>query len=295
MPHRPQDWINLILLSFMWGTSFLFTKIALASFSPTVVVSTRLLLGAVVLVAIVVRRGLQIPQGRRIWLHLLVLSLLGNTLPFLLIAWGQRAIDSGLAAMLLAAMPLTTLILAHFFVEGESMSPRKTTGFLVGLSGIAVLVGPSALAELGGDSTQIASQVAIFVAALCYSCNAIIARNLPAGEPVVHTASTITLAAITVLPLNLIDSSVSLPLTFVNATSLLWLGAISTAAATILYFRIIASAGPTFLSLINYLIPPIALIAGGLVLGEQPNSTAILALAITLVGIAISQSSPHRR
>ncbi len=290
-----KDWINLVLLSLMWGTAFLFTKIAVDVVPPSTVVAGRLFLAAIILLAAARARGLALPRGRRLWSHLLLLSLLGNTVPFTLITWGQQAIDSGLAAMLLAGMPLATLVLAHFFVEGERMNLGNVAGFAIGLVGIAILVGPDVINGIGGDPLQILSQLAIFGGAICYSVNAILARHLPAGDPVVHTTATITLAALTTLPLAAGDTEPLLTdLTPWAAMALAWLGVVSTALATILYFRIIASAGPTFLSLINYLIPPVAVISGALVLGEEPAATALIALAVTLVGIAISQWSSLR-
>ena len=285
-----QNWLFLVILSFMWGTSFLFTKIAVTEIAPTTVVASRLALGAVVLSMAMRARGLRMPRGGRAWAHLVLLSFFGNSLPFALITWGQRAIDSGLAAMLLAGMPLATLLLAHFFVEGEKMTPRKTTGFVIGVIGIAILVGPDAVTRIGGDRTSLLSQAAIFIAALSYALNAVLARHLPAADPLIHTTATVSLAALTTLPIGFAGGLSALNgLTAWGIWSLIWLGVISTAAATILYFRIIAAVGPTFLALINYLIPPIAIIAGALVLGEKPAATSLVALTVILLGIAISQ------
>lgn len=237
--HSLTDWIYLVLLSCMWGTSFLFTKIAVDHMRPGTVVTFRLCLAAIVLAAAVrlIRRGLV--HTPRMWLHLLALSLLGNTVPFFLIAWGQQAIDSGLAAILLGGMPLVTLVLAHFTVEGERMTARTTVGFVIGLAGIAILVGPGAIRHLGGGSADIFSQLAIVAAALCYSVNAILARHLPPGDASVHTAATITLAALTMLPFHASDGVAAISeLTPGVAFALGWLGIVSTAVATILYFRI---------------------------------------------------------
>jgi drug/metabolite transporter (DMT)-like permease len=274
----------------MWGTSFLFTKIALEQLQPVTVVTFRLGLGAVVLLAMLWWRDSPLPRGGRLWLHLLVLSALGNTLPFQLIAWGQQSIDSGLAAMLIAWMPLGVLVLAHFTVPGETMTAAKGAGLLLGLLGVAILVGPDALQRIGGDRVAILSQLALFAAAASYAVNAILARHLPPGDAAVHTAATVSLAALTMLPVGATDGIADLPhLTPRTAFALAWLGVASTALATVLYFRIIASAGPTFLSLINYLIPPIAIIAGALVLGERPAPNSLIALAVILIGIAVSQ------
>lgn len=295
MRHSIQNWADLVLLSLMWGTAFLFIKIAVDAIPPATVVAARLGGAAAILLVFAHSRGLALPRGGRLWFHLFLLSLFGNTVPFFLITWGQQSVDSGLTAMLLAGMPLATLLLAHLFVPGERMSAGNLAGFLVGLVGIAILVGPNALRTIGGDRTEIASQLAIVAAALCYAVNAILARLLPPGDPVTHTTATICLAALTTLPFGIAQAGlISAPLTPTLLLALTWLGIVSTALATVVYFRIIASAGPTFLSLINYLIPPIAVLVGAVVLGEEPAPTALAALIVTLIGIAISQRSTLR-
>jgi drug/metabolite transporter (DMT)-like permease len=295
MRHSLENWTDLVLLSLMWGTAFLFIKIAVDVLPPATVVAARLGGAAVVLLVFARSRGLTLPRGGRLWGHLFLLSLFGNTIPFFLITWGQQSVDSGLTAMLLAGMPLATLLLAHLFVPGERMSAGNLAGFLVGLVGIVILVGPNALRTIGGDRTEVVSQLAIVAAALCYAVNAILARLLPPGDAVTHTTATICLAALTTLPFGIAQAgSVSARLTPALLLALTWLGLVSTALATVVYFRIIASAGPTFLSLINYLIPPIAVIVGAVVLGEEPAPSALTALVVTLIGIAISQRSTLR-
>ena len=289
---NPRDWSHLVLLSFMWGTSFLFTRIALGTLPPVTVVAARLVLGAVVLLGLLRVAGHRLPRGTTIWVWYFVLGLLGNALPFTLITWGQERIDSGLAAILLAVMPLGTLVLAHLFVAGESMTRAKTAGFCIGFAGLVVLVGPDALRELGGGSSSIGRQLAVVAGALCYSANAIVARRLPPHAAVVNTAGSILMATLLMVPIALIvDRPWTLGASVEVAVALGWLGIVSTAVASVVYFRIIASAGPTFLALINYLIPLVAVVGGMVVLGEELPPHALVALAIILGGIGVSQRS----
>jgi drug/metabolite transporter (DMT)-like permease len=288
--HSIEDWSLLVVLALMWGTAFLFTKIAVTEVSPVTVVVSRLALGAAIMQIVLRIAGLRLPPPGRIWINLLFLALLGNALPFFLITWGQRGIDSGLAGMLLATMPLVTLFLAHFFVDGEPMTKSNLSGFIVGLFGVAILMGPNALRELGGGGGTTIQQLAVMAGALCYAINAILARRLPEMHPLVTTAATLLLACAMVLSFAIGDlADAASRISPSSAAALLWLGVISTATATVVYFRIIATAGPTFLVLINYMIPVIAVSAGALVLGERPGWTAILALAVILSGIGLSQ------
>jgi drug/metabolite transporter (DMT)-like permease len=292
MPRRTStDWILLLILALIWGTSFLFTKVAVHATAPATIVLARVFTGAVTLTLLLFAAGLRFPPPGKIWVQFVALGIMGNALPFFLITWGQHGIDSGLAGILMAIMPLATLLLAHYFVDGERMTTRTAVGFIGGFAGIVVLVGPSALRELGGTRSDIERQAAVLAGALCYAINVVLARRLPPTHVLVVSAATLSAATFVMLATltmqghglaAMLPTSRSLP-------SVLWLGFMSTAAATLIYFRIIASAGATFLSLINYLIPVIAVVAGTMLLGEQLDASALLALALILGGVALSQ------
>ncbi len=162
-----RDWILLGLLVFMWGTAFGFTRVAVASVPATTLVAGRVAIAALVLRAALVLTRRRLPARGRIWLHFFAMASLGTALPFFLISWGQERIDSGLAGILMAVMPLTTLVLAHFFVAGERITGRRLSGFALGFLGIAVLLGPEALLELGGGASDLVRQGAVLGGAVC--------------------------------------------------------------------------------------------------------------------------------
>lgn len=285
------DWLLLATLVLIWGTSFLFTKIAALGVPPATVVAGRLSIAAITLVVLVRAAGLRLPRDRALWRRFLTLGLLGNALPFFLITWGQQRIDSAVAGILMAIMPLATLLLAHFFVDGERLTGRRAGGFATGFAGIVVLMGPDALRELGGGSSRVVGQLAVLGGALCYAVNAILARRLPGLSALVVSASVMIVASLLVVPFGAARLGAPTPLATTPAAvlSVVWLGFVSTAAATIVFFRIVASAGPTFVSLINYFIPVVATVTGVLVLGEQLPARAYAALGVILFGIAVSQ------
>jgi drug/metabolite transporter (DMT)-like permease len=294
--HTAYEWTLLFLLVVMWGTSFLFTKIAVASVPPATLVALRLSIAAIVLTVIAYVAGLRLPPPGAIWFRFFSLGFVGNAVPFFLISWGQERIDSGLAGILMAIMPLATLVLAHFWVHGEHMTRRKLAGFALGFVGIVVLTGPEALVQLGGTATDIARQLAVLGGALCYAVNAIMARRLPAMHVLVVSAGVTLMASALMVPVAVIvDVPWRLSPSALSAAAAVWLGLVSTATATIVYFRIIISAGPTFLSLINYLIPVVALVAGVVILGEQPPLSSVTALVIILSGVAMSQLQKPRQ
>ncbi|HRQ59326.1 MAG TPA: DMT family transporter [Azoarcus taiwanensis] len=288
MRHPLSHWLLLFALVAMWGSSFLLTKIAVGSLAPAQVVTGRLVLAALVLAVVAVVLGRGMPRGGRAWLHLGLMAVVGNVLPFMLITWGQQRVDSGLAGILMAVMPLATLVLAHFFVDGERLRRNRIIGFLIGFVGIVVLVGPQALVQLGGSGEILVAQLAILGGAFAYAVNTILARHRPAADVWITSAAVLGFAALLSMPMSVpLGVPADVPQGALMAVATL--GLVSTAAATVGYFRLVTLAGPTFLSQINYLIPLWAVGMGMLFLGERPQWNAVAALLLILAGIAFAQ------
>jgi drug/metabolite transporter (DMT)-like permease len=290
-PHRTlTDWALLLALVAMWGSSFMFNKQGLASVGPITLVAARVVIGAFVLIAVVYGRGMRLPPLGPVWAAYTVLGLLGNALPFFLITWGQQVVDSAVAGILMAAMPLSTLVLAHFFVAGERMSTQRAAGFAIGFAGVVVLMQPALAGSSSAAAIHVLSQLAVLGGALCYSANSILARLLVKTDFLVAAAATLLVATIAVVPIAIVlEKPWQLDPTLRSTASIAWLGLGPTALATILYFRLISSAGPTFMSLVNYLSPAVAVFLGVALLSEQPGVNAYGGLALILSGIAISQ------
>ncbi len=285
-----RNWGLLLALVAMWGSSFMFIKIGIATVPPVTLVAARLVLGAVILYTIMRARGLVLPPPDRRWLPYIALAILGNCLPFFLIAWGQQFIDSALAGILISIMPLATLVLAHFFIAGDRMTVHKAMGFAIGFAGIVVLMGPAALAGLGGAAGKALAQAAVLAGALCYAGNSVLARRTIAGDFLVASTAVLIAAAVLMLPVALVvDYPYAGAPTAGSIAAIIWLGIGPTALATILYFQLIAAAGPTFMANVNYLSPVVALLAGVLLLGEQPGTTALAGLTLILLGISLSR------
>jgi drug/metabolite transporter (DMT)-like permease len=280
------NWSLLFSLVALWGSSFLSIKISLESFSPEQVVVLRLCIAAVVLVGILLARGKKIPVKPWPWIHFLILALVGSVIPFWLIAKGQVLVTSGMAGLLMAIMPLMTLVLAHFFIDGENLNRNKLLGFVFGIGGIVLILGPTIL----GSQNSLVGCLLVLSAAILYAGNSIIARRLPSyNSSVVSTGAMIcsALASLVIWP-----SALNIEWQTINTSSLvtiIWLGVFPTAVASIILFALIQRAGPTFLSNINYLIPVVAYFLGALVLGELVVWHDVLALGAILFGIVVSR------
>jgi drug/metabolite transporter (DMT)-like permease len=240
-----KDWAMLAALVALWGSNFMFIKLGVAEVPPATLVATRLVIGAVILVAVVRALGYTFPPVGQAWMPYVVLAVVGNCMPFWFITWGQTAIDSALAGILMAIMPLTTLLLAHFFVTGERMTRNRVLGFLLGFAGIVVLMGPAALAGLGGAPIEVLAQLSVLAGALCYAANGVIIRVTLRGDVWVASAAIIAIAAVVSVPVALaVDQPWRLDPGLSAVTILFWIGIGPTAIATLVHLKLIASSRP---------------------------------------------------
>ena len=280
------NWSLLFTLVALWGTSFLAIKVSLQSFTPDQVVVLRLSIGALVLTLFMLARGKHLPKKPIAWVHFMILGLVGNVLPFWFIAKGQLFVTSSMAGLLMAIMPLVTLILAHFFIPKENLNRNKLLGFVFGISGIVLILGPTIL----GSENSLVGCLLVLFAAILYAANSIIARRLPTYSSAVVSTGVVICAALISLMIwpSVLDIDWQPKSTFALLT-IAWLGIFPTGVAVIVFFVLIRRAGPTFLSNINYLIPLVAYFIGALVLGELVVWHDMIALAAILSGIAVSR------
>jgi len=286
------DWLALLALTAMWGSAFMFNEFALAAFPPAVLVAGRLLIAAALLVTFMRANGVKLPAFGRAWVPIAVMALLGNVLPFQLIAWGQQYIDSSTAGILMAVMPLFVLTLAHFFLPGSTLTPYRVVGFVIGFSGVVAVIGPEALGGLD-DNTALWGAIAALAAALSYSINSIYARRLGAADPIQLSAGTLVAASLMTLPVAAVDLSSVLTPGPAAIVAMLVLGLLSTGLATLIYFRLVQGPGPAFISTVNYLVPVWAVGAGAVFLGESISPLMYGGMLLILSGIALGELGPR--
>jgi drug/metabolite transporter (DMT)-like permease len=279
-----REWLLLGTLSVLWGGSFFFSEVALGELGPLTVVLGRVGIAAVALIAFVYLTGGRLPASPGIWGAFLVMGALNNLIPFSLIVWGQVHIDSGLASILNATTPLFTVVLAHVLTRDERMTAHRLAGVVLGLCGVAVLVGPDVLRGLGFQGL---AQLAVVGAAVSYACAGIYGRRFRDLSPAIAAAGMVTATAVMILPVALVLEQ---PWTrdpgMLTWGALLGLSLLSTAVAYLIYFRILATAGATNLLLVNFLIPVSALFLGVAVLGERLTWPAFAGLALIFAGLA---------
>ena len=289
-----REWAMLVTLSVLWGGSFFFAEIALESLPPLTIVTLRVGLAAITLWLVVLALKLPIPNSPPIWIAFLTMGLLNNVLPFSLIVWGQSQISSGLAAILNATAPLFGVIVAGILLRDESATPLKITGVVIGFAGVIVMMDLSSIA-----TSSLLAQLAILAAALSYACASVYGRRFKATglNPILVAAGQVTGSTLLLLPIALwVDGNDH----YANVPSQVWaaiisLAVFSTAAAYILYFKLLASAGATNILLVTLLVPVSAILLGWLFLEESLQTPHIIGMAMIALGLSAIDGRLWRR
>ncbi len=283
----PYEWGLLITLSVLWGGSFFFTGVAVKELPTFTVVVGRVVLAAITLLLVMRIMGMKIPTGIHVWRAFFAMGFLNNVVPFTLIVWGQTHVASGVASILNAATPLFTVVVAHYLTSDEKMTASRLLGVIVGLVGVAVMIGIDSMRGLGVD---LLAPVAILGATLAYAFAGVYGRRFKAlGVTPMGTATgQMAASSVMLLPVMvLVDQPWTLPLPSVGALgALVGMAVLSTALAYILYFRILATAGATNLLLVAFLIPVSAILLGIGFLEETLLPKHLLGMALIGMGLA---------
>ncbi len=279
------QWGLLTILSLFWGGSFFFVEIALRDFQPFTLVFLRISIATIILVGIVYLGGKRLPASLKTWMGYLILGLLNNAIPFTLIVWGQTRIESGVASILNATTPIFTVLLAHFLTADERLTVSKTIGILVGFMGVYLMMKP----ELSdGFSWRGLGQAAVLVAALSYAFAGIFGKRFKNIPATVNSAGMLLCSSIIMLPLALIIDAPWAVRPSVGALSaVLGIAVISTAAAYLLYFHLLAAVGATNVLLVTFLIPVSALLLGVGVLGEIIKMVEYAGMGCIFLGLMV--------
>lgn len=293
------NWLRIAALGVIWGAAFMFVSVALTGVGPFFLAAVRIVLGAGFLLGLLWLKGRRLPSirgsdGERIWGFALIMALFSNVFPFILLSWAQQSVASGFAGVCMAAVPLLILPLAHVLVPGERMSLRRLVGFVLGTVGVVVLIGPEAFTSTGKDLESLA-RLACLGAAAGYAIGSIATRLSPDVDRLSLSALVLMLAAGMIVPLALAVEEWPSALNINSLLALLYLGILPTGVAQILLVQVNREAGPSFFSLVNYMVPVWSVIFGALVLSEALPPRLLLAMTLILVGVGMSQSGALRR
>ena len=285
-------WLPFLALGFLWGSSYLWIKIGIATLPPLTLIAGRLTLGFLFLATVVAVARQELPRSRRQYGHLLVMSVINIVIPFTLITVGEQSIDSALASILNAGVPLGVIILAPMFLPEEGLTAAKVVGLAVAFAGVIWLVAPGLTSGLGGS---VPGELMMLGSTISYAAGTVYARrNVRGLRPMIPALFQVGFAAAIVVPLALI---IDQPFSRVHPApeafaAIAWLGFLGSGAAYLCYFTIMSNWGATRTSMVAYLLPVVGIAAGALVLGDPVTPNRIAGAAMIIAGIAIVSSGP---
>ena len=278
-----KEWGLIIILSILWGGSFFFVGVAVKEMPPLTIVLCRVALASIILLVIVYLKGDKMPSSPGLWGAFIIMGALNNLIPFSLIVWGQTHIESGLASILNAITPIFSVVLAHFLAREERLTMNRITGVTIGWIGVAMLIG---IESLRGFGIEVMGQLAVVGATFSYACAAIYGRRFKGINPLIVATGMLCGSTIMMTPLALvIEQPWNLSPGITTLMALFGLAAVSTSLAYIIYFQVLATAGPTNLLLVTFLIPVSAILLGVVVLAERLAWNAFAGMGLIFIGL----------
>ncbi len=281
----------LLLLATLWGGSYTFIKLGVATIPPVTLIAGRTMIAGVLLLLVMAGRGLTLPKDIATWRRFMFQACLNSVIPWTLIAWAERAVDAGLATILNSTSPIFTFFLTLLVARQDAPSLRKLLGVAAGMAGICLIIGVQALYGLG---EQLTAQLAIVVATICYAGGAVFSRGFKGLDPIAPAAGSLLCGAMMLVPVSLfVERPWTLVPTAASLFALLGLAIFSTALAFVIYFRLIQTLGSIGTTAQAYLRVPIGVALGVLLLGESLSSTAWIGLACVVAGVAAMTIPPR--
>lgn len=274
----------LILLATLWGASYTFIKLGVASIPPVTLIAGRTTIAALLLAGLLAARRMVMPRGLAMWRRFLVQACLNSVVPFVLIAWAEQSLDAGLATILNSSGPIFAFILSLCLSRQKSATGRQLFGVIFGMIGIGLIVGAQALSGIG---QQLTSEFAIVAATICYAGAAIFGRRFQGLDPMLPATGSLICGAIILIPVSLvIDHPWTLAPSIRSILAMVCLSVFSTAVAFTIYFRLIATLGTIGATSQAYLRVPIGVAIGVVFLQETVTATILAGLACVVAGVA---------
>jgi drug/metabolite transporter (DMT)-like permease len=281
----------LLLLAMLWGASYSFIKLGVATIPPITLIAARTLIAGVLLLLVMRWRSIKMPRDFATWQRFAFQACLNSVIPWTLIAWGERFVDAGLATILNSAAPIFTFLFTALVTRHEAATARKLFGVIAGMAGICLIVGVKAFDHVGQEFW---AEIAIVAATICYASGAIFSRGFKGLDPIAPAGGSLLCGTAVLTPLSLVFEQ---PWTLAPSTSsivaLFGLAVFSTAAAFVIYFRLIQTLGSVGTTAQAYLRVPIGVALSVAFLGETLSSTARTGLACVVLGVA-AMTIPQR-
>jgi drug/metabolite transporter (DMT)-like permease len=287
------DWILLLTLGLMWGTSYAFIRLGVETLPTFTLIAARLLIGFTLLATVVFLARESLPRSPRMYVHLAVMAAINIVIPFTLITHAEQSVPSAIAAILNGAVPLIVIVLAALTFHDEPITLNRAVGVVVGYVGVIVLVLPG-LAAGGG---QVEGEIALVGSTISYAVGAVYARrNIKGLRPMIPALFQVGFALVMVLVLAFAFESPLAVTWNLNAfVAVAWLGLLGSGAAYLLMFRLLSRIGATATSQLAYLLPVVGIVTGAIMFGETIDFRVAVGTGLILGGIALVNSRYGQR
>jgi drug/metabolite transporter (DMT)-like permease len=290
---KTKHWFVFILLGAIWSSSFMWIKIAVQEVGPLTLVAFRVLFGLLFSIAVIFIQRVQFPRTFKAWFPLLLVGLTNVAIPFFLISWGEQTIDSAVASILDATVPLFTILLAHYLLRDDKITLPKVLGLLIGFAGIVVLMSK----DIGASSSSLLGQLAVVVASMFYAGSAVYVRKTTENTPgILRSAGPLISATATMwLGASLFESPIKIPQLGITWVALLFLGILGSGLAFVMVYYLIHEIGPTRTTMVTYLFPLGGVILGVTFLHEQLTWQLIAGAALIIASLGVANWEPRKQ
>jgi drug/metabolite transporter (DMT)-like permease len=283
---KAKDWLLFVLLGAIWSSSFMWIKIAVQELGPMTLVAFRVLFGLLFGAAVILIQRTPVPRRLSDWGPPLILGISNVAIPFFLISWGERSIDSAVAAILDATVPLFTIVIAHVALRDDKITLPKAMGLLVGFAGVIVLMSE----DVGASPSSLLGQAAVVVASMFYAGSSVYARKFTEDVPGIFRSAGPLLSSTAVMwpAAALLERPLTIPRLPITWIALLWLGILGSGFAFVLSYYLIHSIGPTRTTMVTYLFPLGGVVLGVSFLGEHLTWQILAGAFLIVASLAVT-------
>ncbi len=287
-----KQWTGFLALTFIWGSSFLWIKVAVQETGPLTVVTIRLLFALAVLAPFLIAKKPGLPRGRRMWGVLLIQGLISTAIPWFFITWAEQYIDSAVATVLNATVPLFTIVIAHLFLHDDRMTVRRVVGLLVGFAGVTVLVHDDLFSGIrawdqSGVNLVLLGNGAVLVSSAFYAVSNVYARAKLRGVPsIIQAFYTMLLADMVMwMVAPMVEVPFALPAQGLTWLAIAWLGVLGAGISYLIYYYLLHTIGPTRISMVTYTIPVVGVTLGVVFLHERLDWALVVGTILIVSGL----------
>ena len=290
---KPKHWLVFILLGVIWSSSFMWIKIAVQEIGPITLVAFRVLFGLLFGVVVILVQRVHLPRRLKEWFPLLVLGMTNIAIPFFLISWGEQSIDSAVASILDATVPLFTILIAHYLLRDDKMTLPKVLGLLIGFAGVVILMSK----DVGSAPGSLLGQVAVVLASVFYAISAVYARKTTEDTPGItrSVGPLISATAVMWLATVWVESPVEIPQLTITWIALLFLGILGSGVAFIMLYYLIHEIGPTRTTMVTYLFPLGGVILGVAFLHEELSWQLLAGAALIVLSLVVANMQSQKQ